>query len=282
MVATARRACIIVLICATALLPFMRTAHANDLSEAFMLPELFEVMAAEGRAAIGEEGAAPLSARELDIWRAELAGIYDTDRMLAAFVDALEHALEPMPAIRDDAIRFATTDLGQRIMRLEVSAREALLNDEVDEMARLALLDARASQQGAGDAARLAMIRDRIAVNDLIDLNVSLGMNTSYAYYQGMLAEGASAGFNADDLLNLVQGMEPDIRRDVVDWIESYFLMAYQPLSDAELQEYIDYSASPQGVAFNRAMFQAFDAVFVGLSGRVGRTLGGILGSDTL
>ncbi|MCC5958439.1 MAG: hypothetical protein JJU08_03775 [Rhodobacteraceae bacterium] len=282
MVAKARRACIIVLVCATALLPFLRTAHANDLSEAFLLPELFEVMAAEGRTAIGEEGAAPLSSRELDIWRTELAGIYDTDQMLAAFVDALEQALEPMPDVRDDAIRFATTELGQRIMRLEVSARAALLDDEVDEMARLALLDARASLQDTDGAHRLAMIRDRIAVNDLIELNVSLGMNTSYAYYRGMLAEGASAGYSAEDLLNLVQAMQPDIRRDVVDWIESYFLMAYQPLSDAELQDYIDYSASPQGVAFNRAMFQAFDAVFVGLSGRVGRALGRILGSDTL
>ncbi|MBR3370927.1 MAG: hypothetical protein IKG52_09875 [Rhodobacteraceae bacterium] len=282
MATTARHAGIIVLFVATALISLGRASHAEDLSDAFLLPELFEVMAIEGRTAIGQDNAAPLSDREMDILRTELDEIYHPARMLADFVDALDKALEPHPQTRVDAIRFATTDLGQRVLRLEISAREALLQDEVDELARLALLEARMGQQDAKGADRLGMVQDRIDVNDLIEFNVTLGMNTSFAYYRGMLSESATVGLNAEDLLSLVQAQEPDIRRDVADWIESYFLMAYQPLSDAELQDYIDYSASPHGVAFNRAMFQAFDDVFVDLSQRVGRALGKILNSDSL
>lgn len=279
MLITARRICIVMLICAGTMVPFSRASLASDLSDAFLLDELFEVMATEGKTAIGQDNAAPLSQRELEGWRRELGNIYHARTMHAEFVAALDAALGDMPGTRDDALRFATSDLGKRVLQLEVSAREALLQDEIDELARNALMDAREDGRGS---ARLAMIRERIQVNDLIDLNVSLGMNTSYAYYRGMLSEGASAGMNADDLLYLVQAQEPDIRRDVMDWIEAYFLMAYQPLTDAELQAYIDYSASPHGVAFNRAMFQAFDTVFVGLSERVGRGLGRILSSDSL
>ncbi|MDD7970231.1 hypothetical protein [Roseinatronobacter alkalisoli] len=281
MATKAKEACGIALLCVLMLVSSVRLAQAQDLSEAFLLPELFQIMAAEGRAAIGQDSAAPVSDAELDLWRAELDEIYDADRMHVDFVAALDAALESKPGIRADAIDFATTELGQRILRLEISARDALLQDEIDDVARLALLEARsASQKGADN--RLALVRARIRANDLVELNVSLGMNTSYAYYRGMLAENTAIGLNAEDMLNMVQALEPSIRNDVTDWIESYFLMAYQPLSDDELQAYIAYSASPEGDAFNRAMFQAFDAVFVGLSHRVGRALGRIMNSESL
>ena len=125
-------------------------------------------------------------------------------------------------------------------------------------------------------------MRDRIAVNDLIELNVSLGLNTSLAYYTGMVDAGWRAGMGGADLLTLVWAQEQAIRDDVTDWAESYFLLAYQPLNAEEMQAYIDHAASPDGDAFNRAMFRAFDAVFGDISHRLGAAMAAQMQQDTL
>ncbi|MCC5992546.1 MAG: hypothetical protein JJT99_08480 [Rhodobacteraceae bacterium] len=259
-----------------------RPVQAQDLSEAYLLPELFAIMSDESIAAIGAEGASPLSDAGLVEWRAELAAIYDPDRMHQRFMEALADALASHPEITTDALDFAASALGRRVLRLEVSAREALLEPEIDDAARSALMHARHDRPDAPAAHRLALVRERIAVNDLIEMNVSLGLNTSYAYYTGMATEGAASGLGPLDLLALVQAQEEDIRHDIIDWIESYFLMAYQPLSDEEMRAYIAYAASPEGDAFNRAMFRAFDTVFVALSHQVGRALGRRLMTEEL
>ncbi len=264
------------------LLSSLRMSGAGDLSRAYLLPELFEIMASEGRSAILADAAIPLQGGTFANFEDDVSRIYDPGRMQAAFVAGLKADLAASPEVLEDALNFAQTNLGKRILRLEISAREALLDDEVDQIARTALADARAARDGAGRAARLAMIRARVDANDLIDLNVSLGLNTSYAYYQGMMSENAVNGLDAEQLLFLVWAQEPEIRADVEDWIESYFMMAYQPLSDDELQDYIDYVSQPLAQAFNRAMFRAFDALFSDISVAVGRALGRRLNVEDL
>ena len=256
------------------LLSLARFAAAEDLSRAYLLPELFEIMAAEGRSSVLAEGAVPLEGRALADFERDVARIYDQHTMHDAFVDSLMKEMAATPEVLRDALEFAQTDLGKRVLRLEVSARDALLDDEVDEIARLALHDAREARPDTAASDRLAMIRDRVDANDLVELNVSLGLNTSFAYYQGMMAENAVNGLDAEQLLFLVWAQEPEIRADIEDWIESYFMMAYKPLNDDELAAYIAYVSTPLAQAFNRAMFRAFESLFNGISLDVGRALG--------
>jgi hypothetical protein len=260
----------------------LRMAAADDLSRAYLLPELFGIMAAEGRSSVLVEGAIPLQGRALADFERDVSRIYDAERMHAAFVATLTADMEATPDVVQDALEFARTDLGKRVLRLEISARDALLDDEVDQIARMALQNARAAQQGAPAADRLGMIRARVDANDLVELNVSLGLNTSYAYYQSMMSENAVNGLDSEQLLFLVWAQEPEIRIDVEDWIESYFMMAYQPLSDDDLQALIDYVSTPLAQAFNRAMFRAFEVVFGDISVAVGRALGRRLNVEDL
>jgi len=254
--------------------------RAESLSAAYFLPELFDIMAQEGRVAALEDPAVPQDAAGRAGWENAINRIYNADRMHDDFVSALDAALTP--DIRADALRFAQGDLGRRVLQLEVSARRALLSEEIDATARLALDAARNATAGSARADALARARERIAVNDLIELNVSLGLNTSLAYYNGMVDAGWMSGMAGVDLLTLVWAQEQAIRDDVTDWAESYFLLAYQPLSTEEMQTYIDYAASPKGDAFNRAMFRAFDAVFVDISRRVGAAMAAQMQQDTL
>ncbi len=260
----------------------VRASVAQDLPELYLFDDLFQIMAAEGISASGDENATPLDPTELGQWRANLERIYDASRLEANFVAALEQALEGRADVTEDAIAFAQSPLGERVLRLEVSAREALLDNEIDEMARLALMEAREADSDSAAARRLALVRERIEVNNLVELNVSLGLNTSYAYYTGMLSETDLPGLEPQDVLTLVWAQEEDVRADVGDWIESYFLMAYQPLSDDDLRAYIDWSGSALGDAFNRAMFLAFDTVFVDISRQVGTALGRALSGQSL
>jgi len=260
----------------------LRMAGAEDVSRAYLLPELFEIMATEGRSSVVTEGAVPLEGRALAEFERDVARIYDPATMHDAFVATLLSELGPRPEILEDALDFAQTELGKRVLRLEISARAAMLDDEVDEVARLALQEAREADDDTQAAARLEMIRARVDANDLTELNVSLGLNTSYAYYQGMMSESAVNGLDDEQLLYLVWAQEPEIRLDIEDWIESYFMMAYQPLSDDELQAYIDYVSSPLAQGFNRAMFRAFDALFTDISVSVGRALGRSLTGEDL
>ncbi|MGY6550225.1 MAG: hypothetical protein ACXIU7_14645 [Roseinatronobacter sp.] len=249
------------------------TAAGAELSEALLFPEMFEIMASEGRNAILSDGTTPLQGRPLAGFEAEVRRIYDPVQMQTDFVTALEAELEPHPDARQDALEFATSPLGRTVIRLEISAREALLDDAIDEIARRTLDQAREAPSGTPGADRLGLVRDRIAANDLIDLNVSLGLNTTMAYYLGMMAEDPDNSMPADLLLQLVWAQEPDIRAEIEDWVETFFLMAYQPLDDSSLEAYIAYARTPLAQEFNRAMFRAFDTVFSQVSEKLGRAL---------
>ncbi len=47
--------------------------------------------------------------------------------------------------------------------------------------------------------------------------------------------------------------------------------MAYQPLSEADLQGYIAFSETQAGGQINRAMFESFDRLLTGISRSLGR-----------
>ncbi|MCH8466568.1 MAG: DUF2059 domain-containing protein [Roseinatronobacter sp.] len=264
-----------------ALLP-MRPAAADDLARAYLLPELFEIMAEEGLQSVMADGVTTLEGRALTQFQRDVTQIYQAERMEADFTARLRAELETQPDVVQDALDFAQTDLGRKILRLEISARKALLDPEVDDIARMALSDARGARASESAARRLDLVRARIEANDLVELNVSLGLNTSYAYYAGMMAEDAANELSAEQVLYLVWAQESSIRLEVEDWSESYFLMAYAPLSEEEMQAYVAYVSTPLAQAFNRALFRAFDAVFTDISKSVGRALGRRLSAEEL
>ncbi|MFN4056925.1 MAG: hypothetical protein ACK4HW_01905 [Roseinatronobacter sp.] len=264
-----------------ALVP-LRPVQAQTIAELYLFDDLFAIMSTEGITSSTSAEAVPLDPAELPNWQARVERIYDPARMQADFVTVLDAALAARPDVAADAAVFAGSDLGARVLRLEISAREALLEDAVDTLAREALAEARAAEAGSPLAVRLDLVRERIAANNLIELNVTLGLNTTYAYYAGMMEGAALPGLTEQDIVPMVWSQADTIRADVEDWIESYFLLAYHPLSDAELQEYIAYSGGALGDAFNRMMFQAFDRVFVGISGQVGASLADMMSAQPL
>lgn len=199
-------------------------------------------------------------------WQATVAGIYNPDAMKAAFADTLAKELLGKADAIAQMQTFFGSDLGQRVLSLELEARRSLLDDETEAAAELAWSDL-----AAEGGPRVDLLRRFAEVNDLVDSNVMGALNSNLAFYNGMAGTGAFADeMSEEQILSDVWASEPDIRQQTEDWVYPYLNLSYSSLSDDELRAYVDFSASPAGVLLNDALFAAFDAVFVPVSRALG------------
>ena len=145
------------------------TAQASPRSDAVLdalrVSELLEIMETESEASGAELNENMLGGTGGASWIETVRRINDAESMerelRAAFAEAMpvEHT--------EDATAFLTSDLGEKIVELELSAREALLDPAIDDMNQAAMRELRES----GDP-RFAMITRFVEVNNLVDANV--------------------------------------------------------------------------------------------------------------
>ena len=242
-----------------------RAEQSAALFDALGLPEMIAIMREEGLAYGAEIAMDLLSTTTNAKWDKTVSDIYDVDRMRGGAAAALDKALAGKDI--DAMLAFFTSALGQEVIALETSARRALLDDVVDEAAKLAAGDALEA-----DTPRSQLVTDFVAANDLIDTNVVGAMNANFAFYMGLQDGGAfDAELTEDQILADVNDQEPQIRQNTTEWVYGFLMLAYGPLSDAELQGYIDFSRTGPGQDLNAAMFDAFDQMFVAISRELGR-----------
>lgn len=211
-------------------------------------------------------------------WRRAVDAIYGLDAMRTRLIPALERELARMPpAMLAEARGFFRSDLGQRIVALENSARLAQLDEDIKAESQRA-----AEALAVDDPERFALLRRFIAANDLVEANVVGALNANAAFYFGLNAAGAFADpLSEAEVLSDVAAQEEGIRAETADWIDAYLALAYQPLSDADLRRYLAFSETPAGQALNRAMFVAYDAMFTAISRELGsRAARHIAGED--
>jgi hypothetical protein len=248
-------------------------AEVRRLWDALQMDEVIDVMHEEGLDYGGDLDRDLLGGSGGSGFTAAVEAIYDRARMreqaLADFGAELGDAdLAPM-------LGFFEAELGARIIGLEISARRALLDPEVEAASR-----ARVVAMDLDAEPRMDQLERFIAVNDLVETNVMGALNASYAFYVG-LSEGGpdDEAVGEQDILSDVWSQEAAIRTETEDWVYGFLGLAYQPLTDAELDAYIAFSDTPAGQEMNRAIFAAFDDMFVdisrGLGGTVGRYLQG-------
>jgi len=241
-----------------------RSAQIDALYQAIGLPEILEVMQAEGIAYGEELGAEMLPGGASDDWAMAVASIYDLQTMDEEVRGAFAEA------VMDDDIElmldFFTSDRGQEIIALEIGARRAMLDEDVEEASKEA-----AALQVMDETPRYFAIRDFIAANDLIESNVVGALNSSYAFYMGLIDGGVMPpGITAETALQDVWAQEPDIRASTTEWVYAFLMLAYQPLSDDDLAAYQAFSETDVGQDLNDALFFAFDGMFDDISRALG------------
>lgn len=240
-------------------------ASVEALADALLLPAIVDVMAREGQAYSEElarslfgEGAPPAS------WTEAVAAIYDPARMEAEVMADLAAAVEGTDVAA--MVAFYAAEPGRTFAALEVSAREAMLDEDVEQAAKEAAAVALVDEEP-----RLDLLRRYAEAIDLFESNVAGALNASFAYYRGLLEGGAvDEGVTAEDILLDVMASEPQVRADTTEWIYSFLLMAYAPASDEDLEALIAFAGTEAGRDLNAALFRTFDALFEDVSQRLG------------
>ncbi|MCV2869915.1 hypothetical protein OEW28_14890 [Defluviimonas sp. WL0002] len=242
----------------------MAQTDSEAVSNALALPELFDIMREEGIAYGNDLEEDLFTGGGGPRWRAEVAEIYDSEKVYQAFFKRFATEL-PQDGV-SSMLNYLTGPEGARIVQLEVDARRAFLDDTVRDAA-----EARVEEMAAADDKRLAQIQRFITSADLLEGNIANALNGSLAFYRGLAAGGAlPERLDEGELLGQVWTQEPDIREETETWLLSYLATAYAPLSDEELDRYINFYETDAGQDLNRALFAAFDDVFTQISYQLG------------
>ncbi|MDZ7906640.1 MAG: hypothetical protein U5N55_13405 [Cypionkella sp.] len=236
-------------------------ASARQLGDALRMDETLSIMQREAVQTAAEiapdlfGGAAPAP------WAAAVTALYDPATARAQFDAALDTALARADAEQVvQAQDYLTAPTGQLILTLEITAREALLSADVEAAAKDTWAQMQADPLPAS-AQRVDLIRQIVAANDLIEVNVMAALNGNLAFYKGLAEAGLMEGMTSDDMLAEVWASEAEVRSDIEDWLYPYLALAYAPLSDQDLRSYIAFSNAPAGQMLNAALFAAFDAL---------------------
>lgn len=200
-------------------------------------------------------------------WDDTLSRIYDIDVMEGTAKQALSDALGDVDVA--PILAFFETETGQQIVELEISARRAMLDDSIDEASREA-----AKIAAMDETPRYELLTEFITVNDLIEANVVGGLNSNLAFYQGMMTSAPVEGADTSNMMADVWAQEGQIRDSTTEWVYAYLLLAYQPLSDEQLSDYIAFSKTEEGKVLNRSLFAAYDGLFNSISHVLGLEAG--------
>lgn len=207
-------------------------------------------------------------------WMRQVGAIHDPARLESLFRAALDRALADVPArLIDAALDFYATSLGGRLIGLETSARQVMLDPDAEAEARARFDDA-VSQE----VPRASQILRLIDAADLIAANVAGGLNASLAFSKGFAeAGGYPMPMTEAEILSEIWAQEDDIHTDTRDWMQAYLYLAYSPLSDVELERYIVFAGSSEGKALTRVLFAGFDALYRQTSHDMGIAVAGQL-----
>ncbi len=243
-------------------------AAGEDLAaliDALRIDDTVEIMRKEGLRYGSELGGEMLPGVNPQTWSDQVARIYDTDKMARVVTQGFETALEGEEI--SELVAFFTSETGQEIVALELSAREAFLNDDTE----MAAMDAYEIARD-DNTALFQQVETLIADSDLVDYNVMGALNSNLMFYRG-LADGGAFEMSEDDMLADVWSQEGEIRDDSEGWLGAFLLLAYQPLEEEELAAYAEFYRSDQGRVLNAAIFEAYDQMYEELSYLLGQAV---------
>lgn len=247
-------------------------------SRILMIADTLDVMRAEGLKHSTELSDSLFPGENAAAWAALVNMIYDTSKMQTRFDAALAAAIGNDTKTLAAAQEFFASDLGQRVMSLEIAARRKLLDDAAETEAK---------QDWASLVADKSARADQIirfgGINDLIESNVMGALNANLAFYRGLSGEGGFGDpMSEGQMLDEVWGQEAQIRTETTDWLYPFLALAYQPLTDTDLDSYIAFSQTEAGKKINAAIFVAFDAVMVQVSADLGRAAGQLMAGQDI
>ncbi|MEP6065490.1 MAG: hypothetical protein ABJ246_06610 [Paracoccaceae bacterium] len=173
----------------------------------------------------------------------------DPARLTPRFEELLMEKLNDQQV--EALLLFFESTLGQQIVELELSAREVMFDDEVEQSVRQQV-----AQNGTPD-----LVLRMMDEGDLVERNVIDAMSSLRQFYMGQL-DGGLSDFSKSDVETLLAETEEPMRIDTQIWLESFLTFAYSPLNEGDLTTYIELWETQTGKAYDTALFYAFATLF--------------------
>ncbi|WP_170760621.1 DUF2059 domain-containing protein [Ruegeria lacuscaerulensis] len=251
-------------------LPLRAEDKVERLILAMQLDQVIDILRDEGTTLGQDLQGSFLNNSGGPLFDAQVERIYDAEMMRSQFVETFRQNLTDSQL--DRAIVFFESDLGQTIVTLENSARVAIADEAIEEMARDTY------NFGDRDTELFRLVDEFIQVNDLIEQNVRNAISADYNFFRGL--SDSTGTFDVDLLAELLYEKE-SMTKETETWIYSFLLLAYQPLNDAQMRENIAFSRTETGRAINSAVFESFDLMYDEIYFRLGLAVSQVLkGSD--
>lgn len=245
--------------------------RVDRLAQAMHLSHVMEILVQEGQGHREELDETLLDNTGGAYFEAQVKDIYDPVWMQQFLTDAFEAGLSV--AQLDQAILFFESDLGQTIVSLENSARQAMSDQAIEDMAR------ESYESVERDSTRFELVDEYIQANDLVEKNVQGSLSSDYSFFQGL---DIDAQGDDQELLAELLSQKESRAAETEAWLYSFLLMAYRPLDETQMRENIAFSRTETGRALNEALFDGFDRMFNDISFRLGRAVAQTLRASDL
>lgn len=246
-------------------LPAWANARMTVLMDVLAVDESMRILHAEGMEYAKALNDDMLEGKGGEAWRIQVEALYNTELMKSTLRMSLEKHLQG--DLLEDTITFYSSELGQRIVHLENSARAAISNSDVEDMARERHAEAKKDSDP-----RLDVLEKMVEADDLVVANVKNTLRANYQFLRG-LADGDAYDLSEEYILADVASQREEITTDTSEWLYAYMLMAYHPLSDTEMESYLEFIRSDAGRALNNALFDGFGVAYEDISYGLGRAV---------
>lgn len=237
--------------------------ETDRLVDAMGIPALIAAFASEGVENSATLNDTFLNGQGGSVWAETARRLYDPGRLeeeiRAAFAEILE------TDVTEQALLFFESDQGSRIIELEVQARNALLNPELEAAAK------------AAPSANSDAITAFLEVRDLIRRNTDAAIGAQQAFFAGMAATAPDIAQPPD-----TEGQRAMVRIETERWLRGYYALAQSPLSADDVAVYTAFWETDVARAVDDALFAAFAESYATLSFGMGQAAGRLLPQNDL
>ncbi|MEL7099149.1 MAG: hypothetical protein AAGM84_10015 [Pseudomonadota bacterium] len=234
----------------------------DRLFDAAGLPELIASFADDSRLGARDLDDSFLQGQGGDVFAETIDRLHDPARLIETMRAGVSDRLDPDDAAQ--ALSFVESEMGQRIARLEVEARQAMSNDDV-EAAALAAAD-------RADDAVVAMIELR----NLPERNADISFNAQVAFWAGVAA--TAPDFDVPD----IEGQRDAIAARSRTWVTGFYMLVASALEDGDLETYSAFWDTEVAEAWDDAVSAALEEMYSELSFATGQAVGRLLPQNEL
>ena len=246
----------------------------SDLYDALHMDRINEIIRLEGIQDAEGTGEAYLPPNSVDRFVAQAKSVYQLEAMERDFKRLLTQNLSIPDA--NQILLFYQKPLGKVASELEVSARIAISDAHIEEMAKLKLKEAVKSKNK-----RLDEIESVIRTLELVEQNLIGAYAAQFAFMYELSKLGVIE-LSKQEMIDLITNDEEKLKSEILEWLMAFSHMAYAPMSDKEFSDYSDFSKSELGIALNKALFSVYNEMAKDQSQRLATILGEFMKSEDL